>query len=161
MIVELGHFALVLALAVAVLQSVLPMIGAWKRWGGWMAVAEPAAITQLMLVALSAGALYYVSRTASEVYLYQQGLSSVYAAESGANVALGRLKTGAMGNQRFTLSVNGRRVKVTDTPTSSREGVILSTASDADGGYKRTVRITYTSEEHEGQRILTVTNVSS
>ena len=50
-----------------------------------------------MLVTLSAGALYYVSRTASEAYLYQQGLSSVYAAESGANVALGRLKTGAMG----------------------------------------------------------------
>lgn len=42
-----------------------------------------------MLVTLSAGALYYVSRTASEAYLYQQGLSSVYAAESGANVALG------------------------------------------------------------------------
>jgi cytochrome c-type biogenesis protein CcmF len=59
MIVELGHFALVLALAVAVLQSVLPMIGAWQRWGGWMAVAEPAAITQLMLVALSFGALTY------------------------------------------------------------------------------------------------------
>lgn len=75
-----------------------------------------------MLVTLSAGALYYVSRTASEAYLYQQGLSSVYAAESGANVALGRLKAGAMGNQSFTLSVNGRRVKVTDTPTSSREG---------------------------------------
>ena len=118
-----------------------------------------------MLVTLSAGALYYVSRTASEAYLYQQGLSSVYAAESGANVALGRLKTGAMGNQRFTLSVNGRRVKVTvtvtDTSASRTEGVILSTASDADGGYKRTVRITYTSEEHEGQRIITVTNVSS
>lgn len=116
-----------------------------------------------MLVTLSAGALYYVSRTSSEAYLYQQGLSSVYAAESGANVALGRLKTGTMGRQSFTLSVNGRRVKVTvtDTSASRTEGVILSTASDADGGYKRTVRITYTSEEHEGQRIITVTNVSS
>lgn len=116
-----------------------------------------------MLVTLSAGALYYVSRTALEAYLYQQGLSSVYAAESGANVALGRLKAGAKGRQSFTLSVNGRRVKVTvtDTSASRTEGVILSTASDADGGYKRTVRITYTSEEHEGQRILTVTNVSS
>lgn len=72
-----------------------------------------------MLVTLSAGALYYVSRTASEAYLYQQGLSSVYAAESGANVALGRLKTGTMGRQSFTLSVNGRRVKVTVTDTSA------------------------------------------
>ena len=99
-----------------------------------------------MLVTLSAGALYYVSRTASEAYLYQQGLSSVYAAESGANVALGRLKTGMMG---------------TDTSASRTEGTVTSTASDAEGGYKRTVRITYTSEEHEGQRIIAVTNVSS
>lgn len=114
-----------------------------------------------MLVTLSAGALYYVSRTASEAYLYQQGLSSVYAAESGANVALGRLKAGTMGNQRFTLSVNGRRVKVTDTSASRTEGIVTSTASDADGGYKRTVRITYTSEENEGHRAITVTNVSS
>ena len=78
-------------------------------------------------------------------------------------MALGRLKMGAMGNQSFTLSVNGRRVKVTvtDTSASRTEGVILSTASDTDGGYKRTVRITYTSEEHEGQRSITVTNVSS
>ena len=68
-----------------------------------------------------------------------------------------------MGNQRFTLSVNGRRVKVTvtDTSASRTEGVILSTASDAEGRYKRTVRITYMSEAHEGQRIITVTNVSS
>lgn len=118
-----------------------------------------------MLVTLSAGALYYVSRTASEAYLYQQGLSSVYAAESGANVALGRLKAGVMGNQRFTLSVNGRRVKVTvtvtDTSASRTEGTVTSTASDADGGYKRTVQITYTSEENEGHRAITVTNVSS
>ena len=78
-------------------------------------------------------------------------------------MALGRLKTGAMGNQSFTLSVNGRRVKVTvtDTSVSRTEGVIVSTASDAEGGYKRTVQITYTSEEHEGHRIITVTNVSS
>ena len=78
-------------------------------------------------------------------------------------MALGRLKAGVMGNQSFTLSVNGRRVKVTvtDTSASRTEGTVTSTASDAEGGYKRTVRITYTSEEHEGQRILTVTNVSS
>ena len=58
-----------------------------------------------MLVTLSAGALYYVSRTASEAYLYQQGLSSVYAAESGANVALGRLKTGTTsGKEEYALT---------------------------------------------------------
>ncbi len=57
MIVELGHFALVLALAVACLQAVLPLVGAWRRWGGWMAVAEPAALVQFLLVAVAFGAL--------------------------------------------------------------------------------------------------------
>ncbi|HRK41604.1 MAG TPA: heme lyase CcmF/NrfE family subunit, partial [Gemmobacter sp.] len=59
MIVELGHFALVLALGVALLQSVLPLIGAWRRWPAWMSVAEPAAIVQLLLVAVAFGALTY------------------------------------------------------------------------------------------------------
>ncbi len=36
MIVELGHFALVLALAVALIQSTVPLIGAHRRWSGWM-----------------------------------------------------------------------------------------------------------------------------
>ena len=59
MIVELGHFALVLALFVAVVQAVVPMIGAHKGWTGWMAVGEPAASAQFLLIALSFGALTY------------------------------------------------------------------------------------------------------
>ncbi|MDP4031513.1 MAG: heme lyase CcmF/NrfE family subunit [Pseudorhodobacter sp.] len=59
MIVELGHFALVLAFMVALIQSTLPLIGAQKRWPGWMAVAEPAAVTQLLLIAIAFGALTY------------------------------------------------------------------------------------------------------
>ena len=59
MIVELGHFALVLALAVAVIQSVVPLIGAHRRWGAWMAVAEPAATTQLLLIGFSFAALTF------------------------------------------------------------------------------------------------------
>ena len=57
MITELGHFALILAFLVAVVQMIVPMVGAHKRWPGWMAVAEPAATAQLLLVALSFGAL--------------------------------------------------------------------------------------------------------
>ncbi|WP_444665964.1 heme lyase CcmF/NrfE family subunit [Cereibacter changlensis] len=59
MIVELGHFALILALAVALVQSTAPLIGAHKRWSGWMAVAEPAAMTQLLLIGFSFAALTY------------------------------------------------------------------------------------------------------
>jgi cytochrome c-type biogenesis protein CcmF len=57
MIVELGHFALVLALAVALVQATVPLIGAQYRWRGWMAVAEPAATAQLLLIGFAFAAL--------------------------------------------------------------------------------------------------------
>ncbi len=59
MIVEFGHFALVLAFAVAVFQMIVPMIGAHKNWSAWMAVARPAASLQFALVAISFAALTY------------------------------------------------------------------------------------------------------
>ncbi|WP_340260502.1 heme lyase CcmF/NrfE family subunit [Roseobacter sp. HKCCA0882] len=59
MIVEFGHFALVLAFAVAVFQMIVPMIGAHKNWSAWMAVASPAASLQFALVAISFAALTY------------------------------------------------------------------------------------------------------
>jgi cytochrome c-type biogenesis protein CcmF len=59
MIVELGHFALVLALAVALVQTSVPMIGAQRRWAGWMAVAEPAAMAQVLLIGFAFAALMY------------------------------------------------------------------------------------------------------
>ena len=59
MITELGHFALILAFLVAIVQSVVPLVGANKRWQGWMAVAEPAATVQFLLTAFSFAALTY------------------------------------------------------------------------------------------------------
>ncbi|WP_209833219.1 heme lyase CcmF/NrfE family subunit [Ruegeria sp. HKCCE3926] len=59
MITELGHFALILAFFVAIVQSVVPLIGALKNWTGWMAFAEPAAIVQFLLTAFSFGALIW------------------------------------------------------------------------------------------------------
>ncbi|MDJ1007280.1 MAG: heme lyase CcmF/NrfE family subunit [Paracoccaceae bacterium] len=59
MIVELGHFALILAFVVAIAQSVVPMVGASRGWRGWMAVAEPAASAQVLLLAFSFAALTY------------------------------------------------------------------------------------------------------
>ena len=59
MIVELGHFALILALSVALIQSVVPLWGAQRRDAGMMAVAEPAALIQVILVAFSFAALTY------------------------------------------------------------------------------------------------------
>ena len=59
MIAELGHFALILAFFIACVQTVVPLIGAHYRWSGWMAVANPAAIAQLSLTAISFFALTY------------------------------------------------------------------------------------------------------
>ncbi len=59
MIVELGHFALILAFAVSIFQMVVPMVGASKGWGDWMAAAGPAASAQFLLTAASFGALTF------------------------------------------------------------------------------------------------------
>ncbi|MCU0803372.1 MAG: cytochrome c biogenesis protein CcsA, partial [Rhodobacteraceae bacterium] len=57
MIVELGHFALIMALAVAVIQTIVPLVGAYQRNPVWMAVAAPAAMLQLLLVGFAFVAL--------------------------------------------------------------------------------------------------------
>src|SRR3546814_16537287 len=62
-IIELGHFALILALAAAVLQGSLPMIGAARGDAAWMALARPAAFAQLVLVVFAFGALTHASVT--------------------------------------------------------------------------------------------------
>ncbi len=63
MITELGHFALILAFLIAIVQSVVPLVGAAKRWPGWMVFAEPAAISQFLLTAFSFGALVWAFTT--------------------------------------------------------------------------------------------------
>ncbi len=57
MIIEIGHFALVLALAVALVQASIPMWGAWSRDERMMGVATPAAVAQLLLIACAFAAL--------------------------------------------------------------------------------------------------------
>jgi cytochrome c-type biogenesis protein CcmF len=59
MIVEIGHFALLLALAVALVQTAVPAWGAQTRDVRLMQVAEPAAFAQLGLIALAFAALTY------------------------------------------------------------------------------------------------------
>ena len=57
MIPEIGHFALVLALSLALVQSVVPLAGAARGIAPWMALARPAAQGQFVLVAIAFGAL--------------------------------------------------------------------------------------------------------
>jgi cytochrome c-type biogenesis protein CcmF len=57
MIAEVGHYALVLALALAIVQASVPVIGARKNDPVLMAVAGPTALAQLVFVALAFAAL--------------------------------------------------------------------------------------------------------
>ena len=57
MIPELGHFALILALLVSVVQGVLPLAGAHRRDPRWIALARPCAQLSFVLIAVAFGCL--------------------------------------------------------------------------------------------------------
>ena len=57
MIPELGHFALILALCVAVTQGVMPLVGAQRGLPGWIGLARPAALTLALLLLGAFGCL--------------------------------------------------------------------------------------------------------
>ena len=59
MIVELGHFCLILALCVAAIQSTVPLIGASRRHIGWMETGRSCALAVFVLIALSMAALMH------------------------------------------------------------------------------------------------------
>jgi cytochrome c-type biogenesis protein CcmF len=57
MIPEIGHFSLILALALASCQAILPLVGVHRNDAAMMAVARPAAYGQFLFVAISFGCL--------------------------------------------------------------------------------------------------------
>ena len=57
MIPEIGHFALILALLLALTQGVLPIMGASRGVQSWMNIARPAAQGQFTFVAIAFGCL--------------------------------------------------------------------------------------------------------
>ncbi len=73
MIPELGTFALVLALCVALAQGTLPLIGAHTNRAQWIALARPAAIALALLLAVAFGCLTtaFVQNDFSVVYVAQ------------------------------------------------------------------------------------------
>ncbi len=53
MIPEFGHYALILALCVALIQGVLPLVGAHQGRSEWLVLARPAAQTVFLLLAIA------------------------------------------------------------------------------------------------------------
>ncbi|HEX8961705.1 MAG TPA: heme lyase CcmF/NrfE family subunit [Rhodocyclaceae bacterium] len=60
MIPEIGNLALLLAMAVALVQGIVPIVGAARGQPGWMAAARPLALAQFLFVGLAFGVLTYV-----------------------------------------------------------------------------------------------------
>lgn len=92
---ELGQFALVLALIVAALQAALPLVGAQRGIGAWMAVARPAAYAQFGLVALAFGvlastflhqdfSLRYVAENSNSLLPWYYRITAVWGAHEGS-----------------------------------------------------------------------------
>src|SRR5471032_1158 len=79
MIPELGHYALVLALALGLIQSIAPVIGARSRDGSLMRLASSTALMQFGFVALSFLALTicYVTSDFSVVSVFENSHSKM------------------------------------------------------------------------------------
>ncbi len=95
MIPEIGHFALILALSLAVCQGVLPLIGAHRNDAAMMAVGRTAALGQLIFVAFSFACLTwaFVQSDFSVAYVANHSqlalptiykISAVWAAHEGS-----------------------------------------------------------------------------
>ena len=78
MIAEIGHFALILALGVALFQFVVPLIGAQRGDVGLMRTAAPAALLQVMLILTAFLALMqaYIMSDFSVANVFQNSHSS-------------------------------------------------------------------------------------
>ena len=79
MIAELGHYALMLALGLALIQATMPIVGARHDDPTLLSVAAPAALAQFVFVALSFGALAvcYVTSDFSVLNVYENSNSAM------------------------------------------------------------------------------------
>jgi cytochrome c-type biogenesis protein CcmF len=94
-IAELGHFALIIALAMALLQSLVPMIGSFKGYTSWMRLGSSLSMGQLAFVAISFVcltaaflnddfSLKYVSQNSNTALPDHYKISAVWAAHEGS-----------------------------------------------------------------------------
>jgi len=96
MTAELGHFTLILALCVALVQAVFPLVGAARDNEVWMGLARPTAMFQFLLVSISFGCL---------THLYVTSDFSVLNVASNSNTAMPMLYkvSGVWGNHEGSL----------------------------------------------------------
>jgi len=92
---ELGQLALILALLLALAQSILPLVGAWRGNRALMAVARPAAAGQAVFVAMAFGILVwaflhfdfsvqYVAENSNTALPWYYRIAAVWGAHEGS-----------------------------------------------------------------------------
>ena len=96
MITELGHFALMLALGVALFQFAVPLYGAQASNAAAMRAAVPAALTQVVLIALAFAALTHAYVTSDF------SVANVFANSHSAKPLLYKI-SGVWGNHEGSL----------------------------------------------------------
>jgi len=95
MIPELGHFALILALCLAIAQAFFPLAGAQLNKTRWMAVAKPAARGQFIFLLISFVCLttsfiqndfsvIYVAKNSNSLLPIQYQISAVWGSHEGS-----------------------------------------------------------------------------
>ena len=95
MIPELGHFALIIAFAISIVQSIVPLIGAAKNDSALISMARPAALVQFLFVGLAYAALtqafivhdfsvLYVSKHSNLVQPLMYRISGVWGSHEGS-----------------------------------------------------------------------------
>ncbi len=95
MIVEVGHFALILAAFVALLQGVLPLAGTLNGHQRWQALARPTAIVQFLLIAVAYAVLTnaavtddfsvkYIAEHSNSLLPVQYKVASVWGGHEGS-----------------------------------------------------------------------------
>ena len=79
MIAELGHYALVLALGLALIQSIVPIVGTRTNDAALISIAVPAALAQFFFVALAFGSLAvcYVTSDFSVLNVFENSNSAM------------------------------------------------------------------------------------
>jgi cytochrome c-type biogenesis protein CcmF len=92
---EIGHFALIAALVVALLQASLPLLGAARGDAAWMSVARPAVRAQFLLLSVAFAALaysfyvndfsvLYVAQNSNSALPWYYRLTAVWGAHEGS-----------------------------------------------------------------------------
>ena len=95
MIPEIGHFALIIALCMALVQTIVPLVGAQTYTSQWMAVAKPAARGQFLFIIISFICLaysfinsdfsvLYVANNSNTALPLQYKISAIWGAHEGS-----------------------------------------------------------------------------